>query len=80
MITIFSEYTIDDLLDMAIQYDPAFCPNGCGCSYIGTGRKNNLKKHITNMCGVNNKFQCKLCQKRLRQKRSLKYHMATAHR
>ncbi|XP_050536206.1 uncharacterized protein LOC126902682 [Daktulosphaira vitifoliae] len=45
-------------INMASEYDPAFCPNGCGRSYKGADRKHNLKKHMMYACGVKPKFVC----------------------
>lgn len=68
------------LLNEAIENDPALCPNGCGRSYKGVYRKQNLKHHMIYVCGVNPQFKCTYCQKQLRHNQSLIYHMATVHK
>lgn len=68
------------LLNQASRYDPAYCPNGCGRSYKGIWRKNNLKNHLIRACGVDPQFKCPLCKKLLTQKQSLKYHLTTFHK
>lgn len=70
-----------ELLNEAITNNPAFCPNGCGHSYRGSvrRRKYNLKQHLIYVCGVKPQFKCAICQKRIRHRHSLRYHMATAH-
>jgi len=60
--------------------DSLSCPNGCGRSYTGANRKNNLKHHLNYACGINPQFYCKFCGKQFRQKRSLQYHLATIHK
>lgn len=67
-------------LNLASLNDPAFCPNGCGRSYRGMDRRNSLKTHMIYKCGVNPKFKCVVCQKELRYKNSLQYHMVSAHK
>lgn len=67
------------LLNIACKNNPAFCPNGCGHSYKGTERKKNLKKHMIYSCDVHPQFKCTFCQKELRYKHSLQYHLATVH-
>ncbi|KAE9535059.1 hypothetical protein AGLY_008351 [Aphis glycines] len=45
--------------------DSLSCPNGCGRSYTGANRKNNLKHHLNYACGINPQFYCKFCVKYL---------------
>jgi len=71
---------MNKLLNMACEYDPAFCPNRCGHSYIGTERKKNLKKHLIYACGQNPKFQCKVCSRRFARKHTLKNHLLSIHK
>ncbi|VVC28708.1 Zinc finger C2H2-type [Cinara cedri] len=47
------------LLSVAIENDPAYCPNGCGRSYKGLYRKQNLKHHLIYGCGVDPQFKCR---------------------
>lgn len=70
---------MNESLKSASVSDPAFCPNGCGRSYKGTQRKNNLKKHMMYTCGVNPQFKCTFCPKGFRYKHSLQYHIVSAH-
>lgn len=55
------------------------CPSGCGRSYKGRNRKNNLKHHLKYVCGINPQFNCKFCGKQFKHKRSLQNHLATIH-
>jgi len=66
-------------MNKTFEKDPLFCPNGCGRSYKGANRKNNLKHHLNYACGINPQFQCTVCQKQFRKNQSLKYHMITVH-
>lgn len=68
-----------DILNMASENDPAFCPNGCGHSYKGTERKHNLKKHLIYACGVNPKFECLICFRKFVRKHTLKHHLLALH-
>lgn len=56
------------------------CPNNCGHSYKGIYRKNNLRRHLVFECGVEPQFQCPFCQKRFRQKSSMKSHVVLIHK
>jgi hypothetical protein len=67
------------LLNVSSKTDPALCPKGCGVSFRGTNRKQNLKKHMIYTCDVSPKFQCKLCQKKFKHKQSWKYHIFSVH-
>lgn len=79
-IIIFTVRNMKELLNEATEYDPAFCPNGCGRSYTGIHRKQNLKYHMIYTCDANWKFKCRICHKKLSKTQTLKYHMATAHK
>lgn len=70
---------INELINEAVENDPALCPNGCGHSYKGTDRKHNLKKHMVYACGVNPKFQCDVCFKKFVRKQTLKFHLHAKH-
>ena len=71
---------MNELLNMASKYNPAFCPNGCGHSYNGTERKKNLKKHLIYACGQSPQFHCIYCQRQFRHKKSLQYHVSSVHK
>lgn len=71
---------MEKILNEACECDPAFCPNGCGHSYKGLKRKNNLKKHMVYACGVSPQFKCSFCPKLLRYKHCLQYHVNVVHR
>lgn len=60
--------------------DPVYCPNRCGRCYKGSRRKGNLKRHLSNECGVPRKFQCFYCWKRFAQKYDLKKHCIFVHK
>ncbi|XP_050430092.1 Krueppel homolog 1-like [Adelges cooleyi] len=69
-----------DVLKVASENDPAFCPNGCGRSYKGVDRKHNLKKHMMYACGVKPQFECNICFKKFNYKHCLKSHLINIHR
>lgn len=71
---------MNNLLNEAIERDPAFCPNNCGRSYKGTERKSNLKKHLIYACGVNPRFECSICCKKFVYKHTLKVHLYSIHK
>jgi len=67
-------------LNLANENDPAFCPNGCSCSYKGIACKSNLIRHLKHSCGVHPKFQCIVCPRTFRRNESLQYHLMNSHR
>lgn len=71
---------MNELLNMASKYNPAFCPNGCGHSYNGTERKKNLKKHLIYACGQSPQFQCRICSRKFVRKCTLKTHLQYVHK
>jgi len=71
---------MNELLNMASENDPAFCPNRCGHSYNGKERKKNLKKHLIYACGQNPQFQCVICSRKFARKHTLKSHLLSIHK
>lgn len=71
---------MNELINKASEFNPAFCPNGCGHSYNGTERKKNLKKHLLYACGQNPQFQCTVCSRKFVRKHTLKRHLLSIHK
>lgn len=64
---------------MTFGEDSLSCPSGCGRSYKGKNRQYNLKHHLKYVCGINPKFNCTICGRQFKHKRSLQYHLAIVH-
>lgn len=75
----FNNMWLSQLNDLSVT-DPAICPNMCGRKYGGEKRKYNLKRHLTNECGVPKKFQCHMCFKRFTQNYNLSSHLLMVHK
>lgn len=80
--TCFIFFFLEDIDDYPFNDppNPVVCPNMCGRSYKGNFRKYSLKRHLFNECGVDPRFECPVCQKRFKDKGSMKRHVAGIHR
>lgn len=59
---------------------PLFCPNNCGRCYKGHRRKESLRRHLKDECGVPKRFQCAHCGKRFARKEYLNSHRLFVHK
>ncbi|VVC28707.1 Zinc finger C2H2-type [Cinara cedri] len=75
----FRHNHMNQLVNEASKYDPAICLNHCGQSNKSIQHKDHLKYHLIYVYGVTPQFKCTICQKQLRQRQNLNYHMAIAH-